>query len=111
MPLDPSFLDEIEAEYHQDLLERGNLKPRQREAPFTPQWRFEGCYARISLWVCACGSQNRRLEGIFARDVSLSGATREKALPLSTCTPPSHIVQTVLVPACAECFPLGPKAT
>ena len=106
-----SLLDDIEAEVHNEAIERGNLKKKQNRpvfAPFIPQWEKAGYVARITICTClCCGTQNKTLFGIFLRERAKSGETRDTGLNLkayaSNYQKPEFIYDHCSTPLCAEC--------
>jgi hypothetical protein len=76
------LLDDIDADYHQFLLERGNLVPRPREVSWSDEnrWTSLGYSARTLRTVCACGSHSDTMLGIFHDERTPSGKTRSLAL-------------------------------
>lgn len=108
-----SLLDEIAAEHHNELLERGNLKKKQN--PWNPSpvrtWTPAGYFARISYITCSsCGSINTHLQGVFYRETS-GPAVRDVSLNLSEISrlEKSRITPQFSdesVPICAECVTL-----
>ena len=115
MTLDP-FLADIEAEYHSDLLSRGNLNPPRKSSLWTGEnsWTHTGYEAHVEETSCAgCGVCQHLFKGLFSVETSSSGAKRFQALnPLKNSVPlsPSGSWPTkrkrLEVPYCASCLPL-----
>ena len=78
------LLADLESEYHQFLLEKGNLvkKPRHTEWHDKGPWVSKGYQAELSQYKCkGCGTLNQSLIGIF--HVETRGTdTRKIALDL-----------------------------
>ena len=107
-----SLLDEIEAEIHNDAIERGNLKKKQNRpvyAPFIPQFEKIGYVARITRTTClCCGASHKLLYGIFLREKARSGEIRDTAINLKAFAsnysrPEEFIYDDVSLHLCAEC--------
>ena len=106
----PLALD-IEEDYHQHLLEKGNLGKKPR-----PNWSDENAWislgysARVFRSVCkSCGTQTDSLVGIFHDEKTPSGSLRSTALAANAQWPqgekyPVHVT-TSPVNLCAACLP------
>jgi hypothetical protein len=73
MSTDNRFIFEIEEDYHQELLKRGNLE-RKRQIPFTPRWTNAGYLARIIYTSCTCGSLTENPPSLFHVQTDQSGS-------------------------------------
>jgi len=107
-----SLLSDIEADHHNELLERGNLRKRQSiHAPFAPRvWESQGYLARAIRSTCQnCRVVTESLMGIF--HVETSGSNRqEQIIPLKGFQlPPSAPAGMEWTPtqtaACLHCIP------
>lgn len=105
-----SLLDEIEADYHNDLLERGNLRKRREiRASFTPSWTSQGYVCRLLESTCRCGAKSLSLMGIFHRETTTAGGSRDQIMDLKGfALPPDSPCWTEITPvltaACADCI-------
>lgn len=110
----PSLIDlfssEIEAEFHQHLLEKGNLNKPKRHTEWTEHspWVSQGYLARVSEFTCTgCSTRHQSLLGIFHLEIRGTDR-RETALSLRNFqmngSPPVQI--TLLPPQaiCAACL-------
>jgi hypothetical protein len=111
-PRNPLLAD-IEAEHHNELLERGNLRKRRVvHAPWAHQpWESQGYVAHVIRSTCTnCGKQTDSLMGIF--HVETRGTERQQQIiPLKGFQlppPPTRAwyeVSPVSVAACLDCIP------
>jgi hypothetical protein len=110
MPND--LLSELQADYHNELLEKGNLrKSRVVHAPFTSQpWRSAGYLARVLRSTCAnCGAQVDSLMGIFHVETRGSDK-REQVMPakgfqLPPSAPAKREILPITTQSCLDCIP------
>jgi hypothetical protein len=110
-----ALLDDFEHEYHNHLLEKGNLlkkKPREASADLKTirAWRFTGFTARLSRTICNCGAQSVSLMGIFRDEEACDGARRSIALDPARFEPvPGYTYPTITitqgVAVCPACLP------
>lgn len=106
------LLAELEADLHNELLEKGNLRKRRVvEAPFTPRvWTSKGYLARVIVSTCQnCGVQLKSLMGIFHVQTA-PGNRHEEIMPLKGFQlPPSARARVeytnVKTAACLDCIP------
>lgn len=77
-----SLLDDIEADHHRELLERGNLRPQKPAVSWSDEntWRSDGYEARILTTRCKCGKTDIRLNGVFHKKSTLSGKSKSQRL-------------------------------
>ena len=82
-----SLLDDIELDYHADRLANGNLRGEKaretRSSNWTGEnsWTSEGYIMRAQCIKCSgCSTETYILQGIFHKEKSSSGATREQRL-------------------------------
>lgn len=107
------FLDDIEADKHQFLLERGNLVRKPAPVPFTPAWTFLGHRVRISELRCACGEISRHITSLGVLSQNPQNATRETACTWGDISE-SHrktldiVTITQPVPVCPACIGAQP---
>lgn len=104
-----TFADEIEQDYHQELLERGNLAPKPRPSwTGENQWTSLGYVAKINRIRCTCGACTDTLIGVFHRERTPSGKIRLTPLADSFQLPGDHThpVEVTDLPArvCAYCL-------
>lgn len=107
-----SLLADIQAEYHQDLLENGNLKgkllPKSSLWTGAQQWTSDGYLARVLHQTCQCGASLKLLTGVFHVEISPSGTRKEQRLDDSRIQLPLHGTQvqttTQQVKLCALCI-------
>lgn len=110
-----SLLDDIEAEHHNHLLENGNLLRKRNNWSDDNAWTFKGYTARILSYKCRCGSYSETLLGIFAKETTPSGKSRETSLNLRGLqfNPQESAytveTQTQGIDLCPNCIPL-PRA-
>jgi hypothetical protein len=107
-----SLLLEIQADLHNELLEKGNLRKRRVVyAPFSSQpWKSEGYLARVLRTTCAnCGTQWDSLMGIF--HVESRGTDRREQVmsPRGFQLPPGSPAKRETLPiktqVCLDCIP------
>jgi hypothetical protein len=107
-----TLLDDIEAEHHETLLEKGNLvnlKKGSHQWTGARDWENQGYIVRVLRATCrACGTQNDSLMGVFHREKNGRGDLREQALDLRRVQfsgTASRVYEPVSVPACLDCLP------
>jgi hypothetical protein len=115
MTPDP-FLADIEAEYHSDLLSRGNFPPQRKSSLWTGEnsWTHTGYEAHVEELFCSrCAHQKYFFKGLFSVETAPSGARRFQVLdPLRNSVPLSHSGKwptkctRLEVPYCTSCLPL-----
>lgn len=111
------FLNDLEAEKHQFLIEKGNL-PEAKKLLSSPRsspiwsdensWKSLGYEAHIQIFLCACETITSILTGVYHVETTPSGKRRSLALspkaqwPLTGNYPK---IETILeVPHCAHCI-------
>jgi hypothetical protein len=111
-----SLLDEIEAERHEFLLEKGNLvNARKGSHAWTGanNWTARGYFVRALRATCKnCGTQHDSLMGVFLRETNGRGDLRETALngkglpctPFNVAPLPREY-HPVNIPMCLDCIP------
>lgn len=106
------FLDDIESDRHQLLLEKGNLLPKKREVSWSDEnsWISQGYIARVLVTRCQCGTALKQLFSLAHCERTPSGKSREQALKLNQkgltfpqSTRNQILVTTSDVEICAEC--------
>lgn len=105
-----SLLDEIESDYHQHLLESGNLSRPSSKWTGENSWTSAGYLACVLVTVCKCGDKTSLLQGVFHAETHPAKGRRLTALPLSSFQVPLGqqwpIERTeVQTPVCAACLP------
>jgi hypothetical protein len=106
------FLEFIAEEYHQHLLEAGNLGKKPRAISWSDDNTFfsQGYHARVTITPCSCGASHKALVGIFHEEKTPSGKTRSQALTLRGLQIPLHDSYTIrtetlpLVHVCPSCL-------
>ena len=105
------FLNEIEDEHHQNLLEKGNLGKR-KPSLFREETIFHssGYLAKALRITCGkCGTQETRLQGIFHRETNSLGTSRLTAMPVNSQYPLDQTypieIETCSIPQCYHCLP------
>lgn len=103
--------DLIEADYNQELIERGNLKKKENaaylEAYKRSQWTSEGYSARLLVQVCkSCGGEQKHVQGIFHVERNGLGDTRSTKLDDRAQFPSLEAIIPLKseVPHCADCL-------
>lgn len=106
-----SLAEMIEEDYHQDLLEKGNLRPARKSAEWTGsnQYTSEGYLARVAIQLCrACGSSTDHVLSVAHCERNPRGDTRELALSRGFQIPHTArkrlVTSTEQVEACAPCL-------
>ena len=110
-----ALLEDFEHEYHNHLLEKGNLarkKPREASADLKVirSWRFEGYTARLSRLICVCGSHTDTLMGLFRDETAADGSRRSSAIEPARFEPiPGETYPTITITQgvnlCPACLP------
>lgn len=112
MPND--LLSELQADHHNELLEKGNLRKRRVvHAPFaSAPWASQGYLARIIRSTClGCGGQFDSLMGIFHVETRAGGTERREQVmsPKGFQLPPTSAARAEVLPvqtaACLDCIP------
>lgn len=109
-PSSNPFLNDLEAEKHQFLLERGNLVRKPPAVSWSDEnsWKSLGYEAHIQTLLCACETITSILTGVYHVEQTPSGKRRSLALspkaqwPLNGDYPK---IETIIeVPHCAHCI-------
>jgi len=101
------FLDDLQDEQTREAIESGNLKRKRAEPVFVAVWTHQGYVAHIQRQWCSCGARHDNLLGVFSRETSVTGESRDLALargfqiPLDRAYPVevSHF-KTAVCPSC-----------
>ena len=106
-----SLLDELQADHHNELLEKGNLRKRRViHAPFAHKpWVSDGYLARAIHSECRCGAKHDSLMGIFLIETR-GTERRETIMSLKGFQlPPQAKARVEWTPvttqACLDCIP------
>jgi hypothetical protein len=108
---------ELEEDYHQDLLAKGNLSPKRKSSEWTGEhnWTSVGYYARFTSHSCKrCETRVNTLDGLFLAETNKRGDTRSTRIEKE---PPGGSWRTEIretsLPFCAYCvegfYPLPPS--
>ncbi len=99
-----SLLDDIDHDYHANLLEFGNLQRRKPEVSWSDanSWKTLGHTARILQTRCLCGNITNTLIGIFRTERTPSGNQRDTRVDFrpQTCRKVVEVQSTPICPAC-----------
>lgn len=105
------LLNDLEADYHAYLLEKGNLVKRPPAVSWSDEnsWRSQGYEAHIQTSLCACEAITSTLTGIFHVETTPSGKRRALALSPKAQIPLGQgypIIETLVETLhCAHCIP------
>lgn len=101
-----ALIEDLNAEHHNFLLEKGNLVKARRPCwTDNHSWKTLGFSARISRVICDCGAVTESLLGLFRDEETPSGAKRSSAVKPSELSGENHPVITLIssAPVCAHC--------
>ena len=74
------FLIDFEEEETARLIAEGNLRREKAKPAFVPVWTHAGYVANLQRVHCSCGYTYDHFLGVFSREKSPTGETREQVL-------------------------------